>query len=88
MPLDERYRSAVLVSATLQIALLAVGLIAFDFGTLFRITFYSMLPFWTMTMLIVLRRPNTPSKADILLIRYGFGVIVLFLYILNSTKSG
>jgi hypothetical protein len=70
-----RYRPAMELSLAIQAALLLSTSLILDGGRLFRICLIASAAQWACTMLIVLRRPQSPTKPDLLVV--GFGVLAL-----------
>ncbi len=72
LSLSKDYRSALKVALLLQIiiGLFAAG--ATDFGLAFDVWWRSMAAYWGCLVVMVLRRPNAPTKVDLWMIRYGF----------------
>jgi hypothetical protein len=73
--LSKDYQSALKVALLLQIiiGLFAAG--AADFGLAFDLWWRSMAAYWGCFIVMVFRRPNTPTKVDLGMIRYGFAAL-------------
>lgn len=71
------YSRNVLASMVLQILLLLLSLLATDRGQLTMWILYSIPIFWLMVAIIVTRRPRTPTRGDLIAIRYGFVMILM-----------
>jgi hypothetical protein len=77
VPIAKAYSRNVLVSMVLQIVLLLLSLLATDGGQLTMWVLYSIPIFWLMVAMMVASRPRTPTRADLMVIRYGFFVILI-----------
>ncbi len=65
------YASAVQSALVLHTVLGTLGLLMLDTGQMSRAFCVAWLCQWSLSFLILLRRPSLPSKVDLLLIRYG-----------------
>jgi hypothetical protein len=77
--ISESYKKPVIDAAWISGALIfATGIMAgYDRGETGIATFFSMAAFWGGVLLIILRRPQSPSKADLQVIRFGSVAIVI-----------
>jgi hypothetical protein len=57
---------------TQQFPAAILGLLMLDGGRSARVCGVAMLSFWLAAALIVARRPATPEKADLIVLRWGF----------------
>lgn len=56
--------------------LLLLTALAID-GQLLMWVVYSIAIFWVMALIIIVRRPSSPTRGDLVAIRYGFfGILV------------
>jgi hypothetical protein len=67
-----QYWPAIKWAATQQAVTGVVSAMLLDGGVLFRVWCIAFLAFWAAVLLIVLRRPISPTRVDILLIKCGF----------------
>jgi hypothetical protein len=67
-----QYRSAVKWGAVQQTVTGILSAMVLDGGVVFRVWSLSVLAYWIGVILIVLRRPLSPTRLDILFIKYGF----------------
>jgi len=74
--ISPRYRDPILLGAVLQAGFLLFGLLAFDSGQLLQWTLFAAVIYWIMAALIVSRRPQTPTKWDLIFLRSGFVIIL------------
>lgn len=58
-------------AAFLSSVLLVLSAMILDTGEAFFASFYAVVGFWSGVLLIVLRRPQTPTRVDIQFIRFG-----------------
>ncbi len=70
--LSKDYQSALKVALLLQIIIGLGAAIAIDGGLTFDMWWRSMAVYWGCFVVMVFRRPNTPTKVDLWMIRYGF----------------
>jgi hypothetical protein len=75
-----------LASAAMQIVLLLLGGLALDGGQLGQWVVYSISIYWVMAFLIIARRFSTPSKGDLIALRYGF-IFILVSVALSTSIS-
>ncbi len=76
-PIAKAYSRNVLVSMLLQVLLLLLSLLATDGGQLTMWVLQSIPIFWFMVAVIVTRRPRNPTQVDLMVIRYGFVMILI-----------
>jgi hypothetical protein len=77
-----QYRSATASAAAQQAITGLVSAMMLDTGptSFFLMWCFVMLAFWVDVILIVLRRPLSPTSVDILLIKYGFIPLFIAVY--------
>ena len=79
--ISESYKPPVVLAAWISGALIfatgIVGPLIDDRGETGIATFFSMLAFWGGVLLIILRRRQSPSKADLQVIRFGSVAVVI-----------
>jgi hypothetical protein len=74
--ISPRYRGPILIGACFQAAFLLLGSLALDFGQLLQWTLFATITYWLMAALIISRRPQMPTKWDLILLRSGFVLIL------------
>jgi hypothetical protein len=77
------YRKA---SALVVVQQVLLGLIAgmmLDGGALGSIFLYSLVAFWVVFVIIVVRRPRNPTKTDIFLIKWGTFLLFAVSFVLS-----
>ncbi len=79
---SNEYWPALEVSLVLQILIGFPSFIAIDGGMLWEVCYFAMTAYWCSFLLILFRRPNTPTKDDLTLIRWGFLPFLFFVPVL------
>lgn len=69
--LASAYRKGFQLALVEQMLVLGLSALVLDGGRLFRVCGIATLVYWTVAMLIVGRRPASPTSFDLVLIRYG-----------------
>lgn len=69
------YNRSFLVAIAMQLMLLVLGLLATDCGEWTRAVLLAAVAFWPVTLILVIRRPTSPTQLDLMFIRYGYPVI-------------
>jgi hypothetical protein len=82
--LSNKYRLPIVMAAVFQVLILSGASMVLDFGVALKVAVISLIPFWTIVVLIVTRRPDSPSKFDSRVIAYSYPAIVAVLYSLSS----
>jgi hypothetical protein len=70
--LSEDYDRAVKVSLVLHVVCLSVSGLLLDDGQLAQWCGVSLVAYWSAYTVIAVRRPQTPTKLDLFLIRWGY----------------
>jgi hypothetical protein len=82
LPISQSYRKPVFEAVVLQALLGLFSLLILDGGTTARICGIALIAFWGGATVLIWRRPQSPTKADIELIRFGYlplAVLAFFL---------
>jgi hypothetical protein len=66
-----------LASVVVQVPLLILGSLALDGGQLSRWVVFSIIAYWLMALVIVICRPRSPTRGDLIAIRFGFLFILM-----------
>lgn len=66
-----------LASIAVQVPLLIIGSLALDGGQLSQWVVFSITAYWLMALFIVIRRPRSPTRGDLIAIRFGFLFILM-----------
>jgi hypothetical protein len=72
LPLSSRYREAIVFTLIQQVPCALLSLLMLDGGVMARICAITMLGFWAAVVLMMVRRPLSPSSFDIMFLRWGF----------------
>ncbi len=72
LSLSKDYQSALKAALLLQIITGLFAAIAIDGGLLFELWWRPMAAYWGCLIVMVFRRPNTPTKRDLILVEWGF----------------
>ena len=74
------YKRCFIIALVLQAFFILLGLITFDHGQLSMWVILSLASYWIVALIIVVRRPQSPTLVDLAVIRSGF-IVILFLVI-------
>ena len=77
------YIQGFIIALIFQAIFLLLGSIALDLGEQLRWTILSIIAYWITALIIVIRRPQSPTRFDLAAIRSGF--IVIFLLVIAFT---
>ncbi len=72
LALAPQYQSAVIWAAVQQAVAGVLSAMMLDGGVFLEVWCFTILAFWVGVILIVLRRPLSPTRLDVLAIKYGF----------------
>jgi hypothetical protein len=81
------YNRSLLVAITVQLMLLVLGLLATDCGEWTRAVLLAAVAFWPVTLMLAIRRPTSPTRPDLMFVRYGYPVIfgvLLFWHLMGT----
>lgn len=70
--LDSRYHRALEIAIGQHLVAFVATAFMLDGGEMLRMTLVAMAAYWTFILVILLRRPLSPTKIDLLVIRWGF----------------
>ncbi len=74
LSLSKDYQSALKAALLLQIVTSLFAAIAIDL--LFDVWWRAMAAYWGCLIVMVFRRPNTPTKRDLILVKWGFVLLI------------
>ena len=77
------YMQGFMIALMFQAIFLLLGSTCFDNGDLLRWVILSIIAYWILALIIVIRRPQSPTRFDLAAIRSGF--IVIFLLVIAFT---
>jgi hypothetical protein len=78
LPISPSYRSPIFEAVALQAILGILSLLILDGGTTARICGIALVAFWGGATVLIWRRPQSPTKIDIQLIRFGYLPLAVF----------
>ena len=82
LPISKEYDSPIFEAVALQIVLGLLSLLILDGGTVARICGIALVAFWAGAGLLIYRRPTSPSRLDLQLIRFGYLPVVVIAFFL------
>ena len=82
LPISPRYRKSVFEAIALQALLGLLSLLILDGGTTARICGIALVAFWGGAAVLIWRRPQSPSRADIVLLRFSYLPLVVIAFFL------
>ena len=71
------YRAALHCALNWTIALTGLTCLVLDFGQTFSLSLVAILIFWCTVLVIRLRRPQNPTRLDLMVISWGCPILVL-----------
>ena len=75
--ISSSYTRPVVEAAMFSAVLLILSFMVLDMGETGYASVYAMAAFWVGVLLIILRRPHSPTKSDLHVIRFGSLVVVI-----------
>ena len=82
LPISSSYRKPVFEAVGLQVFAGFISLLILDGGTTARICGIALVAFWSGSALLIWRRPQSPTRSDIELIRFGYLPLVVVAFFL------
>ncbi|MEI7939975.1 MAG: hypothetical protein WCK27_25095 [Verrucomicrobiota bacterium] len=82
LPISKEYDSPIFEAVAIQIVLALLSLLILDGGTVARICGIALLAFWSGVAVLIYRRPLSPSRADLQVIRFGYLPVVVVAFFL------
>ena len=77
MLISARYRKAMRGAALIQILVVICSGLILDGGNIEQLCAMALLPFWTVTVIFIWRRPQQPTRTDLMFIRVGYLLVVV-----------
>ncbi|GEP41876.1 hypothetical protein [Brevifollis gellanilyticus] len=77
VPIAKAYSRSVIGSMLFQILVLLLTSLGDPVGQVVMWVLYSIPIFWLMVAIMVASRPRNPTRVDLMVIRYGFFVILI-----------
>jgi len=78
VPISDSYRQPIFDALKLQVIIGVLSLMILDGGQCGQICGAALLAFWGGAAVLIWRRPQTPTKTDLQLLRFGYLPIVIF----------
>lgn len=82
LPISKAYDRPIFEAVGLQLLVGLLSLLILDGGTVARICGMALVAFWFGAALLIYRRPLSPSKLDLLVIRFGYLPLVVIAFFL------
>jgi len=83
LPISQKYDSPIFEAVALQLVLGFLALMILDGGGLAQICGIALVAFWGGTIVLIWRHPQTPSRFDIEVIRFGYLPLFFVSYLLS-----
>ena len=82
LPISPAYRRTIFEALALQAVVAVISGMALDFGQAAQICGIALLAFWSGVLVLIWRRPLTPSPLDLSLVRVGYLPVVVLAAVL------
>jgi len=82
LPISPSYRKAIFEAVALQVLLGLFSGLILDGGTTARIFGIALVAFWGGATILIWRRPQSPTRTDIEVIRFGYLPVVVIAFAL------
>lgn len=82
LPISPSYRKPVFEAVALQALLGLLSALILDGGTTARICGIALVAFWGGAVVLIGRRPQSPTRTDIELLRFGYLPLVVIAFVL------
>lgn len=93
LPISPAYRKAIFDALVLQIFIGLLSAMILDGGGCAQVCGVALLAFWGGAAVLIWRRPQSPTQTDILLLRFGYflvifiaGVLIHFIWHLRGIE--
>ena len=80
LSISPSYRKPICEAITLQVLLGFLSLLILDGGTTARICGIALAAFWSGALVLIWRRPQSPTRRDIELLRFGYMPVVVIAF--------
>jgi len=83
LPISSSYRKPIFEAVALQALLGLLSALILDGGTTARICGIALVAFWGGAAVVIWRRPRSPTRTDIELLRFGYLplLVIAFLFV-------
>ena len=82
LPISPSYRKPVFEAVGLQVLLGFFSLLILDGGTTARVCGIALVAFWVGVAVLIWRRPQSPTRTDIELVRFGYLPLMVIAFFL------
>ena len=82
LPISPSYRKPVFEAICLQVLLGILSLLILDGGTTARICGIALVACWGGAAVLIWRRPQSPTRTDVVLLRFGYLPVVVIAFFL------
>jgi hypothetical protein len=82
LPVSPHYRKPIFEAVVMQVLLGLLSLLILDGGTTARICGIALVAFWGGAAVLIWRRPQSPTRTDIQLLRFGYLPLVVLAFFL------
>jgi hypothetical protein len=82
LPISPQYDSAIFEGLAIQIALGVVSRLILDFGQTAQLCGIALVAFWGGAAVLIWRHCQSPSRADLWLIRFGYLPVIVMTFFL------
>jgi hypothetical protein len=82
LPISQKYDSPIFEAVAIQIILGLLGLMILDGGVIAQICGIALVAFWGGAAVLIWRHPQSPSRVDIELIRFGYLPLIIISFFL------
>jgi hypothetical protein len=83
LPISPKYDSPIFEAVALQIVLGLLAMLILDGGGIAQICGIALLAFWSGAVVLIWRHPQSPSRFDIEVIRFGYFPAILVSFFLS-----
>ena len=84
LPISPKYDSPIFEALVLQIVLGILSALILDGGVVAQICGIALVAFWTGAVVLIWRHPQSPSRLDVELIRFGYLPVVVLAFVLTG----
>jgi hypothetical protein len=88
LPISPAYRKPIFESVGLQALMCVLSGLLLDRGDTARICGIALIGFWVGAAMLIWRRPHSPTRKDIELLRFGYLPLVVIAFVFSSCDLG
>jgi hypothetical protein len=82
--IGKAYEASIKVAVAQQVVIILFASLLLDGGHILRLSTFGAVGSWLLTGIIVARRPRSPTRIDILIVKYGFWLAALIAMVLAA----